>query len=90
VASPSSIAEISSSGTILSGSTGFTSLDAQSVKSIAVDASGDVWTNYVACSYSYSYGTDCIASYQEVVGAGAPVVTPLALGVKNNTLGTRP
>jgi hypothetical protein len=90
VASPTSIAEISSSGTILSGSTGFTSLDAQSVKSIAVDASGDVWTNYVACSYSYSYGTDCIASYQEVVGAGAPVVTPLALGVKNNTLGTRP
>jgi hypothetical protein len=90
VAGPSSIAEISSSGTILSGSTGFTSLDAQSVKSIAVDASGDVWTNYVACSYSYSFGTDCIASYQEVVGAGAPVVTPLALGVKNNTLGTRP
>jgi hypothetical protein len=90
VASPSSIAEISSSGTILSGSTGFTGLDANSVKSIAVDASGDVWTNYVACSYSFLYGTSCSASYQEVVGAGAPVVTPLALGVKNNTLGTRP
>ena len=90
VAGPSSIAEISSSGTILSGSTGFTSLDAQSVKSIAVDASGDVWTNYVACSHSALFGTSCNASYQEVVGAGAPVVTPLALGVKNNKLGTRP
>lgn len=90
VASPSSIAEISSSGTILSGSTGFTSVDDNSVKSIAVDASGNVWTNYVACSYSFLYGTSCSASYQEVVGAGAPVVTPLALGVKNNALGTRP
>jgi streptogramin lyase len=90
VAGPSSIAEISSSGTILSGSTGFTSVDDNSVKSIAVDASGNVWTNYVACSYSFLYGTSCSASYQEVVGAGAPVVTPLALGVKNNTLGTRP
>jgi len=90
VAGPSSIAEISSSGTVLSGSTGFTSVDANSVKSIAVDASGDVWTNYVACSYSSLYGTSCSASYQEVVGAGAPVVTPLALGAKNNTLGTRP
>ena len=90
VAGPSSIAEISSSGTILSGSTGFTSVDANSVKSIAVDASGNVWTNYVACSYSFLYGTSCSASYQEVVGTAAPVVTPLALGVKNNTLGTRP
>jgi hypothetical protein len=26
----------------------------------------------------------------EIVGAGAPVVTPLAVGVKNNTLGSRP
>jgi len=89
-AGTSSIAEISSSGTILSGSTGFTSVDANSVKSIAVDESGDVWTNYVACSYSFLYGTSCSAAYQEVVGAAAPVVTPLALGVKNNTLGTRP
>ena len=90
VAGPSSIAEISSSGTILSGSTGFTGLDNNSVKSIAVDQSGDVWTNYVACSFSVLFGTSCSASYQEVVGAGAPVVTPLALGVKNSTLGTRP
>lgn len=88
VAGPSSIAEISSSGTILTGSTGLTGLN--NVKSIVVDASGDVWTNYAACSYSFLYGTSCSASYQEVVGAGTPVVIPLALGVKNNTLGARP
>lgn len=88
IAGPSSIAEISSTGTILSGSTGFTGSD--NVKSIAVDASGNVWTNYVACSYSFLYGSSCSALYQEVVGAAAPVVTPLALGVKNNALGARP
>jgi hypothetical protein len=88
VAGATSIAEISSTGTILSGSTGFTA--SNNVKSIAVDASGNVWTNYVACSYSFLYGTSCSVSYQEVVGAAAPVVTPLAVGVKNNTLGTRP
>jgi len=26
----------------------------------------------------------------EIIGAAAPVVTPLSLGVKNGTLGTRP
>jgi streptogramin lyase len=88
VAGPSSIAEISSTGKILSGSTGFTG--SNDVKSIAVDASGNVWTNYVACSYNFLYGESCSVSYQEVIGAGVPVVTPLALGVKNNTLGTRP
>ena len=88
VAGPTSITEISSTGTILSGSTGFTA--SNNVKSILVDAAGNVWTNYVACSYNFLYGTSCSVSYQEVVGAGTPVVTPLALGVKNNTLGTRP
>jgi hypothetical protein len=26
----------------------------------------------------------------ELIGAGVPVVTPLAVGVQNNSLGTRP
>jgi hypothetical protein len=26
----------------------------------------------------------------ELIGAAAPVVTPLAVGAKNNTLGTKP
>lgn len=88
IAGGTSIAEISSTGTILSGSTGYTG--SNNVKSILVDSSGNVWTNYVACTYSFLYGYDCSAYYQEMVGAGAPVVTPLAVGVKNNTLGTRP
>jgi ligand-binding sensor domain-containing protein len=88
VAGATAIAEISSTGTFLSGATGFTA--SNNVDSIVVDASGDVWTNYVACSYNFLYGYDCSADYQELVGAGTPVVTPLAVGVKNNKLGSQP
>jgi len=31
-----------------------------------------------------------LSSITEIVGAATPVVTPISLGVKNNTLGTRP
>ena len=31
-----------------------------------------------------------LASVTELIGAAAPVVAPLAVGVKNNTPGTRP
>lgn len=88
VAGATSIAEISSAGTILSGTTGFAA--SNSVDSIAVDTSGDVWTNYVACSGTFPFSVTCSTLYQEVVGAAAPVVTPLSVGVKNNTLGTLP
>jgi hypothetical protein len=47
--------------------------------SVAIDGSGNAW---LTC-YSPGY-------VAEVVGVGAPVVTPLVTGVKNNTLGTRP
>jgi PKD repeat protein len=43
----------------------------------AVDESGNVWMA----------GGGVV---QELIGAGTPVVAPLAVGVKNNTLGTRP
>jgi sugar lactone lactonase YvrE len=88
VAGPTAIAEISSTGAFLSGATGFTA--SNNVDSITVDASGDVWTNYVACSYNFLYGESCSVDYQELVGAGTPVVTPLAVGVKNNKLGSQP
>ena len=44
---------------------------------VAVDGSGDVWKldNHYAV---------------EIIGVATPVVTPLAVGVKNNTLATRP
>ena len=85
VAGTSSTSEISSAGTFLSGSTGFTAADGL-VNGIAVDGSGDVWLNYDPYNFLFGF------SYymQEIVGAATPVVTPLSVGVKNNTLGTRP
>jgi hypothetical protein len=31
-----------------------------------------------------------LSGVAEIVGAAVPVVTPLSVGAKNNTLGTRP
>jgi streptogramin lyase len=46
---------------------------------LAVDGSGNVWVTNAGNN-----------SLTELVGAAAPVVTPIATGVANNTLGTRP
>ncbi len=72
----SSISEFSSSGVPLSPSTGYF-LGPLFLNAIAVDGSGDVWLS-----------SD--SSVVEIIGAATPVVTPIATGVKNNTLGTRP
>jgi hypothetical protein len=77
------ITEFSNAGAVLSGPNGFFSTSAGG---IAIDESGDVWTNYAAVSALVS--TQWYV--EEIVGAATPVVTPLALGVKNNALGTRP
>jgi len=74
-----SVTELSGSGIILSGTNGYTGPGMDVPHSIAIDGSGDVWIpNSVNSSIS------------ELIGAAAPVVTPLAVGVKNNMLGTRP
>ena len=83
----SAVSEISNTGTILSGATGYTggtSLgpggsggSAAITQAIAVDGGGNVWV--------LLGGT-----VAEFVGAGTPVVTPFSLGVKNGTLGARP
>jgi streptogramin lyase len=75
----SRISEISSSGTPISPSTGFTGGSMANPYGIAVDGSGNVWVA--------NYGTYFVT---EFIGAATPVVTPLAYGVKNKTLGTRP
>ncbi|HWW96926.1 MAG TPA: hypothetical protein VNY74_04485 [Edaphobacter sp.] len=77
-----SVVQFGSDGTLLSGATGY-SLSTNGIagglpRGIAIDGSGNVW---VAAS-----GTNVV----ELVGAATPVVTPLSVGVKNNTLGTRP
>ena len=46
---------------------------------IAIDGSGDVWVS--------NNGNSTVS---EFIGAATPVVTPLSVGVKNSTLGTRP
>ena len=75
---PGTITQISNSGVAISPSTGFQASGMIYVGLVAVDGSGNVWVpdggNYVF----------------EFIGAAVPVVTPVAAGVKNNMLGTRP
>ena len=54
--------------------------------SIAIDTSGNVWiANAGVVATATTPG-----SITEILGAAVPVVTPIALGVKNNTLGSLP
>jgi len=76
-----SLSEYSNAGVALSPSTGFRGGGTGDTGQIAVDGSGNVW---VTIPGSETYGVI------EYIGAGTPVVTPLSIGVKNNTLGTRP
>jgi hypothetical protein len=50
---------------------------------IAIDGSGNVWVVNLADEATPD-------NVVEFVGAAVPVVTPLAVGVKNGTLGTTP
>jgi hypothetical protein len=74
------VTELSSSGTVLFvGSAGGYIVSSNGAINDAVDGSGNIWITNPA-----SNGID------EMVGAATPVVTPLAVGVKNNKLGARP
>jgi hypothetical protein len=73
-----SVTELSSSGAVLSGANGYTA-GLSAPQSIAIDGSGDVWLTDSSSNAAI-----------ELLGAGTPVVTPLAAGVENGTLGTRP
>jgi streptogramin lyase len=71
--------KLSNSGTVLSGSTGFaTGITTGTITLPAVDGAGDVW--FINSNNSIS----------EVIGIATPVVTPIAAGVKGNTLGYTP
>ncbi len=74
-----SIVELAPSGSFLSSSVGYTNYYISYPTGVAVDGSGNVW---VASSLD-----DGVA---ELIGAATPVVTPLSVGVKNRSLGTRP
>jgi len=74
-----SVTECSNSGALLSGTSGYAASGLNMPRGIAVDGSGNVWiANYTGNSVT------------EIVGSGVPVVTPLAVAVKNNSLGSQP
>jgi len=75
----SKIVELSNTGTVLSGATGYTGGVASESFSAVPDGSGNLW--------SVSFGTQTVT---EFIGLSAPVVTPLAAGVKGKSLGARP
>jgi hypothetical protein len=70
------VAELNQSGTIISGRTGYVPTGSTA---IAIDGSGNVWTENAAGN-----------SLTELIGVATPVVTPFSVGVKNGTLGQRP
>jgi PKD repeat protein len=92
---PSSISELSSSGSFMSGSGGYTGGGQLSdPSSLAVDASGNVW---VTNGSMYCYGHDYCNTVVEFIGAAVPVLAPIAAGLppsptKDGTskLATRP
>jgi len=79
-----SVTELSNAGAILSGANGYGFQDGSVdlPDAVAIDPSGNVWIGNLGGA---GYG-----NITELVGAASPVVTPVAVGVENNTLGTRP
>jgi len=91
---PNPVVHLSATGFALSPSTGFlgatfnngtTTLARSTGNQLygngAIDGSGNVWV---------PNGSGTSTSIYEIVGSAAPVVTPIALGVKNGTLGMMP
>ncbi len=97
-AGPGGLTELNNSGTAVSGMYGFTgggilynntiSYGISGGFGIQVDGSGDVWTSETEGQVN-NFVLPQNAVY-EFIGIAAPTVTPLSLGVKNGTLGTRP
>jgi hypothetical protein len=87
--SPGTLLEYSNTGTLLSPSNGYNASGVMPVlpltpNGIAVDGSGNVWV-------TGTNNTSTLPNYvTEVIGIAAPVVTPLSVGVTNNTIATRP
>jgi len=75
-----SVVELANLGGLpLSGSIGYQTGSVNPPLGIAIDGSGNVWVTIPQSN-----------AVAELVGAGTPVVTPLAVGVQDNTLGMQP
>jgi hypothetical protein len=85
--SNNSVSELTATGAAVSGTTGYTA-GLNHANGIAVDGSGNVWLT--SCGSACTGGTTDNGSVVELIGAGVPVVTPLAQGAKTNTLASRP
>jgi len=92
IATPASVSEFSSAGAVLSPTTtttsfattpviGFSHAGMSTSQGITIDPSGNIW---IANSVSSTGGVF------EIVGAATPTVTPIALALKNGTVGVRP
>lgn len=79
-----SVSEFLSTGRPQSGAGGYGSATLSNPFRMAIDKSGNVW---VANLGSTVAGTSFIT---QIVGAAAPVVTPLSVAVQNNALNQRP
>jgi hypothetical protein len=92
-ATPGTLAEISSNGTILSPvavspattPTGFSHAGLATAQGITIDGSGNVWVANNAAS-----GSTNANSVFELVGSAAPTVTPIPLALKNHAVGQKP
>ena len=76
--SGNTVTEFSNAAAVVSGSTGYGGATG-TASGIAIDGSGNVWV-----------GNSTQGSVTVYIGAATPVVTPLAVAVKNNTVGARP
>ncbi len=85
--SNNSISVLSATGTAVSGTTGYTA-SLNHGNGVAIDGSGNVWVT--SCGSTCTGGAADPGSVVELVGAAAPVVTPLAVAIKSNMLATRP
>ena len=85
------VIELSNTGATLSGPTGYTG-GVTGLAYIAIDGSGDVWGSSQKFVPPTQRGVPGVTTWEmvEIIGAAAPVVTPIAAGVKLNMLGTRP
>ncbi len=73
------ILELNSVGSYISGSVGFQTGETAVPEAVAIDGSGNLW-----------YSTCNDATIHELVGAAAPVITPLSSAVGRNGVGARP
>jgi streptogramin lyase len=78
-ATSGSLTEFTNAGMPVSPDSGYDSDLLNTPQGVAVDGSGNVWMR-----------NSSTATVTVFVGVGVPVVTPLALGVKNGTLGSTP